>query len=277
MVQIGKMNRLSIKGTQVYGIHLDGGTSGDILLRNKFATQKYQPGDEIDVFVYVDRQQRLMATTQKPYAMVGEFALLKVVTNSAAGAFMDWGLENDLFVPKSEQQNSMKEGNSYVVHIFLSEKHNRITASSKLDKFLDQQPPNYEEGEEVDLIVYARTDLGFGAVVNNSHIGMIYQNEVFQELVIGQRLKGYIKKLRDDLKIDLRLQKTGYQIVDDISQTILNTITDSGGMIPVTDKSPPEEIYALFGVSKKVFKKAIGGLYKKKLIIIDSDGIKVVR
>jgi len=277
MVQIGKMNRLSIKGTQVYGIHLDGGTSGDILLRNKFATQKYQPGDEIDVFVYVDRQQRLMATTQKPYAMVGEFALLKVVTNSAAGAFMDWGLENDLFVPKSEQQNSMREGHSYVVHIFLSEKHNRITASSKLDKFLDQQPPNYEEGEEVDLIVYSRTDLGYGAVVNNSHIGMIYQNEVFQELVIGQRLKGYIKKLRDDLKIDLRLQKTGYQIVDDISQTILNTITDSGGMISVTDKSPPEEIYALFGVSKKVFKKAIGGLYKKKLVIIDTDGIKKVR
>jgi len=277
MVQIGKMNRLSIKGTQVYGIHLDGGTSGDILLRNKFATQKYQPGDEIDVFVYVDRQQRLMATTQKPYAMVGEFALLKVVTNSAAGAFMDWGLENDLFVPKSEQQNSMREGHSYVVHIFLSEKHKRITASSKLDKFLDQQPPNYEEGEEVDLIVYSRTDLGYGAVVNNSHIGMIYQNEVFQELVIGQRLKGYIKKLRDDLKIDLRLQKTGYQIVDDISQTILNTITDSGGMISVTDKSPPEEIYALFGVSKKVFKKAIGGLYKKKLVIIDTDGIKKVR
>ena len=188
MVQIGKMNRLSIKGTQVYGIHLDGGTSGDILLRNKFATQQYQPGDEIDVFVYVDRQQRLMATTQKPYAMIGEFVLLKVVTNSAAGAFMDWGLENDLFVPKSEQQNSMREGNSYVVHIFLSEKHNRITASSKLDKFLDQQPPDYEEGEEVDLIVYSRTDLGYGAVVNNSHIGMIYQNEVFQELVIRHSL-----------------------------------------------------------------------------------------
>ena len=277
MLQIGKMNRLSIKGTQVYGIHLDGGPWGDILLRNKFVTQKYQPGDEIDVFVYIDRQQRLMATPQKPYAMVGEFALLRVVTNSAAGTFLDWGLENDLFVPKSEQQNNMREGNSYVVHIFLSEKHNRITASSKLEKFLDQQPPIYEEGAEVDLIVYARTDLGYGAVVDNSHIGMIYQNEVFQELVIGQRLKGYIKKIREDLKIDLRLQKTGYQIVDDISQSILNTIMDNGGMISVTDKSPPEEIYALFGVSKKVFKKAIGALYKKKLIIIDAEGIKVVR
>lgn len=276
MVKIGKINRLSIKGTQVYGIHLDGGEAGDILLREKFAAQKYQPGDEIDVFVYVDREQRLLGTTQKPYAMVGEFALLRVVSNSAAGAFMDWGLENDLFVPISEQQDNMREGKSYVVYIFLSEKHNRITASSKLDKFLDLQPPEYEEGEDVDLIVYARTDLGYGAVVNGSHTGMIYQNEVFQELVIGQRLKGYIKKIREDLKIDLRLQQTGYQVVDDISQTILDTIKDNGGMIAVTDKSPPEEIYNLFGVSKKVFKKAIGGLYKKKLIMIDKECIKLV-
>jgi predicted RNA-binding protein (virulence factor B family) len=276
MVQIGKMNTLSIKGTQVYGIHLDGGDSGDILLRDKSAAQKYQSGDEIDVFVYVDREQRLLGTTQKPYAMVGEFALLRVVADSAAGAFMGWGLENDLFVPKSEQQDNMREGKSYVVHLFLSEKHNRITASSKLDKFLDLQPPEYEEGEEVDLIVYSKTDLGYGAVVNGSHTGMIYQNEVFQKLGIGQRLKGYIKKIREDLKIDLRLQQTGYQVVDGISQSILETIKDNGGTIGVTDKSPPEEIYALFGVSKKVFKKAIGGLYKKKLIIIETDALKIV-
>jgi predicted RNA-binding protein (virulence factor B family) len=275
MVQIGKINRLSIKGTQAYGIHLDGGESGDILLRGKDVGQKYQPGDEIDVFVYVDREQRLVATTLKPYAMVGEFAFLRVVTNSAAGAFLDWGLESDLFVPKSEQQDNMREGKSYVVFIFLSEKHHRITASSKLDKFLNLQPPKYEEGEAVDLIVYAETDLGYNAVVNSSHIGMIYQNEVFQKLVIGQRLQGYIKKIREDLKIDLRLQQTGYQRVDDISQTILNAIKSSGGMVAVTDKSPPEDIYAMFGVSKKVFKKAIGGLYKKKLIIIDTDGIKL--
>jgi predicted RNA-binding protein (virulence factor B family) len=275
MVQIGKMNTLSIKGTQVYGIHLDGGDSGDILLRDKSAAQKYQSGDEIDVFVYVDREQRLLGTTQKPYAMVGEFALLRVVADSAAGAFMGWGLENDLFVPKSEQQDNMREGKSYVVHLFLSEKHNRITASSKLDKFLDLQPPEYEEGEEVDLIVYSKTDLGYGAVVNGSHTGMIYQNEVFQKLGIGQRLKGYIKKIREDLKIDLRLQQTGYQVVDGISQSILEIIKDNGGTIGVTDKSPPEEIYALFGVSKKVFKKAIGALYKKRLILIDADSIKL--
>jgi hypothetical protein len=277
MVQIGKINRLSVKGTQAYGIHLDGGASGDILLKDKYAARKYQPDDKIDVFVYVDRDQRLVATTQKPYATVGEFAKLKVVSNSAAGAFMDWGLESDLFVPKSEQQDNMREGKSYVVFIFLSEKNNRITASSKLDKFLDLQPPEYEEGEEVDLIVYAQTDLGYNAVVNSAHIGMIYENEVFQKLVIGQRLRGYVKKIREDLKIDLRLQQTGYQIIDDVSQTILNIINDSSGTVAVTDKSPPEDIYNLFGVSKKVFKKAIGALYKKRLIIIETDCIKAAR
>lgn len=276
MVQIGKINRLLVKGTQAYGIHLDGGAAGDILLRDKFAAEKYHAGDEIDVFVYVDREQRLVATTRKPTAMVGEFALLRVVTNSAAGAFMDWGLENDLFVPKSEQQDNMREGKSYVVFIFLSEKHNRITASSKLDKFLDLQPPPYAEGEEVDLLVYARTDLGYSAVVNSCHSGMIYENEVFQKLVIGQRLQGYVKKIREDRKIDLRLQQTGYKHVDSLSQTILDTLKDRGGLVAVTDKSPPEEIYALFGVSKKVFKKAIGTLYKKRRIIIAPEGIRLV-
>jgi predicted RNA-binding protein (virulence factor B family) len=265
-----------VKGTQAYGIHLDGGVAGDILLRDKFAAEKYQAGDEVDVFVYVDREQRLVATTRKPTAMVGEFALLRVVTNSATGAFMDWGLENDLFVPKSEQQDNMRQGKAYVVFIFLSEKHNRITASSKLDKFLDLQPPPYAEGEEVDLLVYARTDLGYSAVVNSCHSGMIYENEVFQKLAIGQRLPGYVKKIREDRKIDLRLQQTGYKHVDTLSQTILDTLKDRGGLVAVTDKSPPEEIYALFGVSKKVFKKAIGGLYKKRRIIIAADGIKLI-
>lgn len=275
MVQIGKMNKLSIKGMQAYGMHLDGGASGDILLRGSATLPKYQTGETIDVFVYVDREQRLLATTQKPFALVGEFASLRVVTSSAAGAFMAWGLESDLFVPKSEQQDNMREGKYYVVFIFVNEKTNRITASSKLDKFLNLQPPRYQEGEEVDLLVYAKTDLGYSAVVNSSHAGMIYENEVFQNLSIGRRLQGYVKKIRDDRKIDLRLQRTGYQGVDDISETILNTLKDRGGMVAVTDKSPPEDIYALFGVSKKVFKKAIGALYKRRLLVIDSDGIKL--
>lgn len=275
MVQIGKMNSLPIKGRLAYGIHLDGGSSGDILLRGPSAQQEYPTGATIDVFVYVDREQRLLATTQKPYATVGEFAALRVVTSGEAGAFIAWGLESDLFVPKSEQQDNMREGKSYVVFIFVNEKTNRITASSKLDKFLNLHPPIYKEGEQVDILVYSKTDLGYNAVVNGSHAGMIYGNEVFQKLAIGQRLQGYVKKVRDDQKIDLRLQRSGFQGIDDISQAILNVLKERGGMVAATDKSPPEEIYALFGVSKKVFKKAIGVLYKKRLLRIDTDGIKL--
>lgn len=275
MVQIGKINRLSIKEIQAGAVQLDGGGSGDILLKGRYTARKYRLGEEIDVFVYLDREQRLLATIQKPYAIVGEFAKLTVVATTQAGAFLGWGLEDDLFVPKSEQQNNMKQGKAYVVFVFLSEKNNRITASSKLDKFLNQQPPEYAVGEEVDLLIYATSELGYSAVVNSSHVGMIYDNEVFQKLVIGQRQKGYIKKIRDDFKIDLRFQQTGYHGVDEVSQAILNIMKACGGMVAVTDKSPPEEIYDLFGVSKKVFKKAIGGLYKKKLIILDTDGIKL--
>ncbi len=277
MVEIGRINKLTIKRVRDYGIHLDGGESGDILLKKKDVPEKCQVGDTVEVFIYTDREDHLRATSQKPKATVGQFATLRVVANSGAGAFLDWGLKNDLLVPKSEQLQNMQEGESYPVFVFLSEKSNRITASSKLNKFLSLQAPCYEEGEEVDLIIYEKTNLGYSALVNYSHMGMIYENEVFQDLVIGQQLKGYIKKIREDLKIDLSLQQSGYQRVDDISQTILETIKDHGGRVIVTDKSPPEDIYSLFGVSKKVFKKAIGALYKKRIITIDSSGIKLVR
>ncbi len=275
MVKIGRINRLTVKKSRDFGIHLDGGEAGDILLRDKFASKKYQANDVVDVFVYVDKEQRLVATVHKPYAMVGEVATLRVVATSPAGAFLGWGLADDLFVPKGEQQNNMRVGKSYVVFVFLSEKTHRITASSKLDKYLDREPPEYEEGEEVDLIIYGQTDLGYNAVVNNSHVGIIYENEVFQNITIGHKCTGYVKKVRDDFKIDLRLNPTGYQQVDDISQALLDTIKKSGGIVRVTDKSPPEEIYAMFGVSKKVFKKAVGALYKKRLVVIESDGISL--
>jgi predicted RNA-binding protein (virulence factor B family) len=277
MVEIGRINKLTIKRKLDYGAHLDGGESGDILLPKKYVPEKCQPGDEVEVFVYVDREERLRATTQKPYVTVGQFAKLRVVANSSSGAYLDWGLQKDLFVPKREQHAKMEEGKSYVVFVFLDKKTNRITASSKLDKFLDLQSPNYDEGEEVDLFIYDKTDLGYKAVVNNSHWGLIYKNEVFQKLHIGQQLKGYIKIIREDLKIDISLQQSGYQKVDNISKSILKTIKDLGGSIAVTDKSPPEDIYSLFGVSKKIFKKAIGALYKKRLIIIDTNGIQVAQ
>ena len=274
MVQIGRINTLTIKRMRDDGALLDGGKSGEILLAKRDVPKDWEPGDEVDVFVYADREKRLMATTQKPHATVGEFARLRVVANASAGSYLDWGMQKNLLVPKREQQDKMKEGRSYVVYVFLDEKSNRIAASSKLDKFLSQQPPHYDEGQEVDLIICDKTDLGYNAIVNNSHWGMVYKNEVFQKLLMGQQLKGYIKKIREDNKIDLSLQQSGYQRVDDISQTILNKLKDFGGRIAVTDKSPPEDIYSLFGVSKKAFKKAIGALYKKRLITIDDRGIK---
>ncbi|MEA3360777.1 MAG: S1-like domain-containing RNA-binding protein [Thermodesulfobacteriota bacterium] len=275
MVEIGRINKLIIKRKRDYGVHLDGGESGDILLPKKYVPEKCQPGDEVEVFVYADREKRLRATTQKPHATVGQCATLRVVAHSSSGAYLDWGLKKDLFVPNKEQHAKMEEGKSYVIFVFLDKKTDRITASSRLDKFLSLQPPNYDEGEEVDLFICEKTDLGYKVVVNNSHWGIVYKNEVFQKLHIGQQLKGFIKKIREDLKIDISLQQSGYQRVGDISQNILKTIKDRGGSIAVTDKSPPEDIYSLFGVSKKTFKKAIGALYKKRLITIDTNKIKL--
>ncbi len=277
MVQIGRINKLTIKRIRDYGTHLDGEESGDILIPRRYVPAHCQPGEELEVFVFADKDGRLRATTQKPYATVGQFAHLRVVANSSAGSYLDWGLPKDLFVPKSEQQERMEEGKAYVVFVSLDDESKRISASSKLNKFLDRQPPDYEEGEEVDLIICEQTDLGYKAVVNHAHWGVIYKNEVFQKLQLGQELKGFIKKIREDLKIDLSLQQSGYQKVDDISRAILETIINHGGRIAVTDKSPPEDIYALFGVSKKTFKKAIGTLYKKKLITLDTREIRLAK
>ena len=272
MALIGRINTLTITRIRNYGAHLDGGESGDILLPKRYVPRDCQPGDEVEVFVFAEGGKRLRATTKKPFATVGQFARLRVKANTSSGSFLDWGLPKDLLVPKKEQPTSMEEGKSYVVFVFLDEKTNRITASAKLDKFLNLQPPEYGEGEEVDLLITNKTDLGYKAVVNNSHWGMIFKNEVFQDIHIGQQLKGYIRKIREDHKIDLRLQQPGYDKIDDISRSILKTIKKHGGRIAVTDNSPPEEIYSLFGVSKKTFKKAIGALYKKRLITIDTRG-----
>jgi len=278
MVEIGKINRLAVVSTQGHEVRFDGGELGDILLDEKFVYGRYHKGDEVEVFVSVDGDDRLFAITSKPYAMVGEFARLRVAATSPSGAFLSWGMKNDLLVPKSEQLSPMKESESYVVYVFLSEKTNRITASSKLDKYLGLSPPDYKEGEEVDLLIFDRTDLGYQAVINQAHIGMLFKNEVFQKLFIGQKLKGYIYNIREDSKIDLRLQLPGYEKVDGVSQAIIDILKENGGVSSLSDKSPPEEIYALFGVSKKVFKQAIGALYKKRIITIDrSSGIRLVK
>jgi predicted RNA-binding protein (virulence factor B family) len=277
MARLGRINKLTIKRISDYGAHLDGGDSGDIILPSRDLPDECQAGEELVVFVYKDGEDRLRATTSKPLVTVGHFAPLTVVETTPAGAFLDWGLHHDLFVPKSEQRQLMVKGKSYVVFAFLDEQNERIIASSKLDKFLDRHPPDYAEGEEVSLLIYEQTDLGFKAVVDQTHNGILYKNEVFRQLEIGQELTGYIKKVRVDQKLDLCLKQPGYQGVKDISQTILEMITAKGGRIAVTDKSPPEEIYAIFGVSKKTFKRAIGTLYQKRLITIDAEGIRLVR
>ncbi len=276
MLQIGKMNRLKIKTIQRNGAYLDAEGAADLFLPKRSIPETSRVGDEIEVFVFVDKENTLQCTIDKPVATVGEYAVLPVVSDSSAGAFLNWGMENDLLVPKAEQQHRMVQGQSYVVFIFLSEKTNRIVASSKLDKFLSSEAPQYEEGEKVDLILFEKTDLGYRALINGMHAGMIYTNEVFQPLQIGQQLTGYINRIREDKKIDLILQQAGYQGVNGVSQTILGIIQERGGRVSVTDKSPPEDIYALFSVSKKVFKKAIGALYKKRIIRIDADGISLV-
>jgi predicted RNA-binding protein (virulence factor B family) len=277
MAQIGKVNKLTIKKIRDYGAQLDGGEIGDILIPKRYVPTKSRAGDTVEVFVYVNKEGRLRASNQKPYATVGQFAKLRVVANTPSGSFLDWGLQKDLLVPKKEQHGRMEEGESYFVYVFLDEKTRRITASAKLEKFLGLQPPEFRTGEEVDLILYDKTNMGYKAVVNSSHSGMIYKNEVFQKLHVGQQLKGYIKKIREDGKIDLSLQQHGYQKIDAVSRSILKTIKKHGNRIAVTDKTPPEEIYSLFGVSKKTFKKAIGALYKKKLITMDASGIKLVK
>jgi predicted RNA-binding protein (virulence factor B family) len=229
---------------------------------------------EIEVFIYTDSEDRIIATTEKPYAMVGQFGAMKVVHVNKFGAFLDWGLMKDLFVPFREQKMKMLEGNTYVVFVYLDLDSDRIAGSAKLDQFLDETPPPFEQGEEVEIIIAQKTDLGFKVIINETHWGLIFKNEIFGNIRIGDKRKAYIKNLRDDDKIDVSLQKEGYDRIDSVSKTILQKIEDEGGFLALTDKSSPEEISATFGISKKAFKKAIGALYKQRLIELDTQGIR---
>ena len=277
MANIGKINRLQVLRSTDFGLILDGGNLGDILLPNRYVSKASSPGDTVEVFLMSDSEDRLTATTLRPKAMVGEFACLRVASATHIGAFLDWGLPKDLFVPFREQKVEMHEGQSYVVRVYLDETSGRIAASAKLDKFLDRAPANYKTGEKVQLMICDKTDLGFKAIVNGRHWGILFYNEVFQPLERGQRIDGFIKQVRADGKIDLCLQKPGFEKVTDLTDVILNHIKAQGGFMPVTDKSPPEEIYRLFGVSKKTYKQAIGALYKKRLITFEDTGTRLVK
>jgi predicted RNA-binding protein (virulence factor B family) len=275
MAKIGVFNNLRVVKEVDFGVYLDGGEHEEILLPRRYVPENCKVDDNIRVLIYLDSEDRFIATTETPYAMVGDFALLKVVAVESVGAFLDWGLLKDLLVPFGEQSPTMETGKSYIVRIYVDKKSNRIAATTRLDRYLDNYPGNFHAGQEVELLICSQTDIGYKAIINGTHWGVLYSNEVFQPLKSGQRTKGYIKKVRSDNKIDLSLHKPSYERVDDITDTIINVLKEQGGFISVTDKSSPETIYKLFGVSKKTYKKAIGAIYKKKLITIENDGIRL--
>ena len=271
MVEIGKLNTLTVLKNVDHGIYLDGEHLGEILMPERYVPENCEVGNSIEAFIYLDSADLLLATTETPYVMVGECAYLKVVDVNQAGAFLDWGLPKDLLVPYSEQISPLQIGQSYTVLVFLDESTNRIAATQKLDTYLSEEAQYFKPEQAVDLLIFGKTELGYRAVINNTHIGLIYKNEVFQPLTHGEKLKGYIKTIRPDRKIDLCLQLPGKDARDDLSSRILDHLKNNNGVSTLTDKSSPEDIYENFGVSKKNYKKAIGRLYKKRLIRIEKD------
>ena len=274
-LKLGQVNTLTVVKSVDFGMYLDGGEAGEILLPQRYVPQGCQPGDELDVFIYLDSEERLIATTQMPLAVVGDFAYLKVAWVNNYGAFLDWGLMKDLFVPFREQKIKMQKDRSYIVHLHIDEETYRIMASAKVERFLSEEFPPYQEGEEVEILVWQKTELGFKVIVDNQFAGLVYDSEVFQYIHTGDRLKAYVKQVREDGKLDISLQKHGKEAVTDFSAVLLNYLKEHSGRTSLGDKSPADAIYAEFGVSKKVFKKAVGDLYKRRLIVINDDGLSL--
>ena len=277
MVEVGKMNKLAISRMSDFGLLFDGHQLGEILMPKRYVSKSWKDGDEVEVFVYLDSEDRLTCTTEKPRGQVGQFVLLRCKDNTPIGAFMEWGLPKDLFVPFREQRVKMRQGESYLVFIYYDNASGRIVGSSKLDKYLSSSKTFYKNGQEVTLIAWQKSDLGYKFIINNERWGMVFHNEVFQALERGQKLKGYIKAVRPDGRIDLALQKPGYERVTQLTDVILDKLKSNDGFLPATAKTPPEQINAWFGVSKKTYKNAVGALYKKRQITIEEDGIRLTK
>ena len=277
MALVGRYNSLQVVKHTDFGLYLDGGADGEILLPNRYIPKDIPSEDEdwLNVFVYLDSEDKLLATTEKPKVQVGEFASLKVVEINSIGVFLDWGLPKDLLLPYSEEKRELKQGDYCVVHVYLDKRTRRITATARLDRYLDKVPPAYQVGQEVDLLVVEETDMGFKAIINNKHWGLIHKNEVFKFLRSGKEEKGFIKELRSDGKIALSLQPIGEQLTSSLHNQILGKLRDNNGVLPVSDKSDPAVISGLFGVSKGNFKKAIGALYKEGKLVIHADRIEL--
>jgi len=276
MAILGKVNPLKVVKLVDFGVYLDGGSDGEILLPKRYVPEVCEIGDTVSVFIYNDSEDRLIATTEKPFVMVGEFAALEVVEVNEVGAFLDWGLMKNLMVPFREQKLKMEEGRRYPVFVFVDFDSKRITASAKIEKFVDESKPELEVGQEVDLLIYKKTDMGWKAVINQQYTGVLYDNEIFKEIHTGETLKGFVKQIRPDDKIDLMLQKAGFEKIDDFALKLHALLKEADGFLPFTDKSQADDIYEEFGISKKSFKKAVGDLYKKRQILLEPDGIRLV-
>jgi uncharacterized protein len=275
MLKIGDYNTLKVEKFVDFGLYLQS-EEGEILLPKKYMEEGISVGDLIDVFIYKDSEDRLIATNLKPLAKVGEFAALRVKDISPIGAFLEWGLEKDLMVPFNEQKRKMEEGRKYVVYVLLDPRTQRIIASSKISDFLNKKNIELKKNQEVDLLIYDQSELGYSAIIDNQYSGMLYRNEVFKPIQIGDRLKGFVKQVREDNKIDLTLNKVGMDSVDDAKDLILKELEKSKGFLRLTDESDSEEIKERLHMSKKTFKKAIGGLYKEQKITIEPHGIAIV-
>ncbi|MFH1319201.1 MAG: S1-like domain-containing RNA-binding protein [Bacteroidota bacterium] len=277
MIEIGKYNKLRILRHTSVGLYLGDESGEDVLLPNKYCPESFNLEDEIEVFVYLDYAERKIATNLTPKIFLNEFSLLKVTAVTDVGAFLDWGLEKGLIVPFNEQRQKMEEGRWYVVYMDLDKKTDRLYASNKIEKLLQNEVLTIEEGEEVELLVLQKTDIGFSVIVNNTHKGLIFENEIFKELNIGDKLNGFVKKIREDKKIDISIHPIGYDNFNDSnSEIVYHTLMENKGFLAITDKSSPDEIYSQFGISKKAFKKAIGALYKQRKVTIQPKGIKLI-
>lgn len=274
-IRLGDYNSMTVVKSVDFGLYLDGGDEGEVLLPARYVPDGCKEGDEIEVFVYLDSEERLVATTQTPKARVGDFAFLTVSWVNEYGAFLDWGLMKDLFCPFREQKMKMEKGKGYIVHVHLDNESHRIVASAKVEHYFDPSFPPYRHGDEVDLLVWQKTDLGFKVIIDNRFPGLVYGNQVFRQIHTGDRLTGYIDMVREDGKVDVMLQPTGWRMTKETADIILDYMESHGGTCPLTDKSPAEDIYQQFQVSKKSYKKAIGDLYKRRLITIEDDCIRL--
>jgi predicted RNA-binding protein (virulence factor B family) len=277
-MNIGSYNTLKIVKRVAFGLYLDGEEAGEILLPNRYVPADAQIDDYLDVFIYTDGDDRLIATTDKPLAVVGDIVPLKVKAVGSYGAFLEWGIMKDLFLPFSEQTADVNEGDTVVVGLYLDAKTSRVVATMRWGRLLDKTlQPTFAEGDEVQIMVASTTQLGYKVLINDAFVGLVYKNEVFTPLNIGDRMPAYIRRMREDGKIDVRLRRSGYVAIEGEAARLMQLLERMGGFLPTTDKSPAETIYEVCGMSKKTYKKAVGELYKKRLILLKDNGIVLVK